>query len=422
MTGIALLLIYAGLTLVAVGGYAFWSAYDATLCAPGLRSATQHSERAASSLYRPGSAAYRRAAIAVGAAFMIGVAGWALTELLPSVVVAVVVGAILFLTLGEIVPRAVVRSQGAFWAQRVQGAWQAYEWVIFPIAYPLAWLDSLLRQAVARPDISEAAKPLEVDLRQLLEESAARGGLMAGQGELIQSIIRLQSTHAKEIMVPRINIDALPDTATRAELIELFQRTGRTRVPIFHENIDAIVGVINVYDLLLEPANGSGIDTLLKEVMHVPDTVSAADLLQLLKKARYHMAIVTDEYGGTDGLITLEDALEEIFGEIQDEHDRALDLIRQVGPRAYVVQAIMPLEDVSEFIGQNIEDEEVETVGGWVMRNVGRIPAQGEKLKFDGFRVTILEGQSNQINKIRLDILAERLEAKDDDAAKKRVQ
>jgi CBS domain containing-hemolysin-like protein len=223
-------------------------------------------------------------------------------------------------------------------------------------------------------------------------------------------------------MVPRINIDALPDTASRAELIDLFQRTGRTRVPIFHENIDTVVGVINVYDLLLEPANDAGIESLLKEVMHVPDTVSAADLLQLLKKARYHMAIVTDEYGGTDGLITLEDALEEIFGEIQDEHDRAQDLIRQVGPRAYVVQAIMSLEDVSEFIGQKIEDEEVETVGGWVMRNVGRIPAQGEKLKFDGFRVTILEGQSNQINKIRLDVLPDRLAPKDDDSEKERVQ
>ena len=420
MTGLTLLLLYAGLTVVAVAGYAFWAAYDATLTTPEIHPGP--SERVLNGRHRPGSPAYRRAAVAVGTTMLIGYAGWALTGLLTSVFVAVLIGAALFITLGEMVPRAMVRPASALWSNRLHSGWRAYEWVVFPLAYPLAWMDSVSRRAIARPGLEDDSQPPEVDLRQLLEESAARGGLMAGQGELIQSIIRLQSTHAKEIMVPRINIDALPDTATRGELIDLFQRTGRTRVPIFHENIDTIIGVINVYDLLLEPSNGTGIEGLLKEVMHVPDTVSAADLLQLLKKARYHMAIVTDEYGGTDGLITLEDALEEIFGEIQDEHDRALDLIRQVGPRAYVVQASMPLEDVSEFIGQMIEDDEVETVGGWVMRNVGRIPAQGEKLKFDGFRVTILEGQSNQINKIRLDILAERLAPKDDVSEKKRVQ
>ncbi|MEX2016025.1 MAG: hemolysin family protein [Candidatus Hydrogenedentales bacterium] len=421
MIGVDLLVLYAALALLAVAGYAAWAAYDATLAAPDLRQPANISQPTQADALRPGAPAYRRAAVALATAGMLGLAGWALTGLIASVALAVVAGALLFVVFGEIVPRAVVRAQGAYWTKRLRGAWHAYESLVLPLAYPLAWCDLKVRQALERPELTQEEKPPEVDLRRLLEESAARGGLMAGQGELIQSIIRLEATHAKEIMVPRINIDALPDTATRAELIELFQRTGRTRIPIFHDNIDTIIGVINVYDILLESPE-EGIDRLLKEVMHVPDTVSAADLLQLLKKARYHMAIVTDEYGGTDGLITLEDALEEIFGDIQDEHDRALDLIRQVGPRAYVVQAIMPLEDVSEFIGHPIQDEEVETMGGWVMRNVGRIPAQGEKLKFDGFRVTILEGQSNQINKIRLDILPERFEAKDDEDEKKRVQ
>ena len=129
--------------------------------------------------------------------------------------------------------------------------------------------------------------------------------------------------------------------------------------------------------------------------------------MQELKRAPQHVAVVTDEHGGTDGLITLEDVLEEIFGEIHDEHDREPALIQRVGPNNFVVDARMSLEDLSEVIGIAIQDEEVETTGGWVTHLAGRIPLQGEKLKFGGFRITILEGHRNQVGKIRLDVLPE---------------
>ncbi len=224
---------------------------------------------------------------------------------------------------------------------------------------------------------------------------------------MIHSVMDLQKTHAKEIMVPRTDIHAVSADATRDELLQLFQETGRTRVPIYQESIDTIIGVVNAYDVLLDsdPQNPD-ITRYAKAVLHVPDTKPVDELLRELKAQPQHVAIVTDEYGGTDGLITLEDVLEEIFGEIRDEHDREEAPIQQVGPNNYVVDARMSLEELATVIGVSIIDPEVE-IGGWVMHHAGRIPLQGEKIRHEGFRVTVLEGRQNQISKVRLDVLPE---------------
>ena len=138
----------------------------------------------------------------------------------------------------------------------------------------------------------------------------------------------------------------------------------------------------------------------------MPDTMPLDALLRKFKDSRQHVAIVTDEYGGTDGLVTLEDVLEEIFGEIQDEYDQEQTMIQQVGPRAYVIDARMPIEDAAEHMGLRLSHDGVETVGGWALRAARRIPAQGEKFRHEGFRITVLEGRSNQVIKIRLDIVS----------------
>jgi magnesium and cobalt transporter len=126
-----------------------------------------------------------------------------------------------------------------------------------------------------------------------------------------------------------------------------------------------------------------------------------------MKKRRQHIAIVTDEYGGTDGLVTIEDILEEIFGEIQDEYDNEESPIHKLGPNAYVVDARTPLEDVAEVLGIPIADEEVETVGGWLIHVAGHIPSQGHVIEHDRFRMTVLAGGPNFVSRIRLEVLAE---------------
>ena len=314
-----------------------------------------------------------------------------------------------FLIFAEVVPKSVFRRHPNVLSTALFPVMHAFGLLLAPITVPTLACARLLRWAAGvGSDSTAKVMSTEEDLRNLIDESAARGTIEREEQEMMHSVMDLQKRVAKEIMVPRIDIQAVPADSSRAELLDLFKESGRTRIPIYRDTIDSIIGVANVYDLLLdsEPDNDD-ITRFAHEILHVPDTKPVDDLLQELKRAPQHVAVVTDEYGGTDGLITLEDVLEEIFGEIRDEHDHELALIQRVGPNNFVVDARMPLEDLSEVIEVSIEDEEVETAGGWVMHLAGRIPLQGEKLKFGRFQITVLEGQPNQIGKIRLDVLPE---------------
>jgi CBS domain containing-hemolysin-like protein len=313
----------------------------------------------------------------------------------------------MFLIFAEIVPKSIFRAHPTRLSLRLLPVIRFFELLLLPLTLPTVLLVKGVRALIGVSTDSE--NPLmssEDDLRNLVDESAARGSIDKSEQEMIHGVISLQTKQAKEIMVPRTEVKALPSDATRDELIELFKTTGLTRILIFEETIDTILGVANVYDVMLDhDSSDASIARFVREVSHAPDTKPIDDLLEELKQRGEHLAVVNDEYGGTLGIITLEDVLEEIFGEIHDEHDKAMELIQQVGPRNYVIDARMPLEELAEVISLSIDEDEVETVGGWVMLKAGRIPAQGEKIQFDGFRVIVLEGNNRRVIKIRLDLL-----------------
>lgn len=329
------------------------------------------------------------------------IANYATSELLAAILVTPV-----FLVFAEIIPKSVFRRHPNRLSMGFLPAIRFFNFILAPFSLPAVWAFKVFRRIIGAED-EELTRFMstEEDFRSLIDESAARGSIEREEQEMIHSVMDLQKTLAKEIMVPRIDMAALPTTASRVELVDLFETSGRTRIPIYEDTIDTVTGLVNVYDVLLDPDPlDQDISRFAKDVIHVPDTKPVDDLLQELKESKQHMAIVTDEYGGTDGLITLEDILEEIFGEIHDEHDPRQAMIHRVGPRGFVIDARVSLEEAAEAIGVEIADEEVETIAGWVMRGAGRIPAQGEKLSHEGFRITILDGQGNQITKIRLDI------------------
>jgi CBS domain containing-hemolysin-like protein len=290
-----------------------------------------------------------------------------------------------------------------------------FELLLMPLVWPTLYILRGLRWVSGRR--TESLAPVlstEEDLRHLIDESAARGSIEPEEQKMIHSIMDLPDVRANEIMVPRIDMQAVASDTRRDDLVRLFQESGRTRIPVYEGSLDKILGVVNAFDVLLDadPANPD-ITRFVRPALHVPDTKPLDELLKELKQHPQHVAVITDEYGGTDGLITLEDVLEEIFGEIRDEHDREEALIHKVGQHSYVVDARISLEDLSAAIGVPVEDDEVETLGGWVMRRAGRIPLQGEKLKHGGFRVTVLEGRQNQVIKCRLDVLPEAREGSD---------
>ncbi|HOD51761.1 MAG TPA: hemolysin family protein [Candidatus Hydrogenedentes bacterium] len=329
-----------------------------------------------------------------------------------SEVLAMLVVAPMMLVFGEILPKSVFRTHPNRLALALFPIINVFYWLLTPVAKPVSWFtQTLFRRRDKRTYLSPLMSTLD-DVRVLVDESAQHGTIDPEEQRMIHAIIDLQNIQAKEIMVPRIDIYGLPDTTTRSELLGIFEASGKTRIPIYHESVDEIIGIVTAHDVLLDTDSGSeDIRLFMRDVMHVPDTITLDDVFEQMKRKKQHIAIVIDEYGGTDGLITLEDILEVIFGQIQDEHDREPKPIQRVGPDAYVIEARMSLEEAGEFMQVIIEDDEVETIGGWLMHVAGRIPAQGEVVLHNGFRMTVLEGGVNFVSKIRLEILPEAKEA-----------
>ena len=330
-------------------------------------------------------------------------------------IVSTIVVAPILLIFAEIIPKSVFRTHPTRLALAFLPTIAFFHNLVTPLGAPLTWATSgLLRLFGGKHrHISPLMSSLD-DVRFLVDEGVDHGTIEPEEQEMIHSVIDMQHTTAKEIMVPRIAIRALPHTATRSQLVDLFTTSGHTRIPIYGDSVDAIIGVVNAYSILTdEDPEREDIARFIKDVMHVPDTIAVDDLFRDMKDAKQHVAVVTDEYGGTDGIITMEDILEEIFGEIQDEYDHEESRIHKVGPNAYTVDARVELEEIAEAVEVTIDTEEVETLGGWLMLVAGRIPSQGEVIEHGRFRMTVLAGEPNQISRIRLDVLPEGVEARD---------
>jgi len=324
-------------------------------------------------------------------------------------IVSSVIVAPLMLVFAEIIPKSIFRIHPTRLSLAFLPVIRFTYTLMAPVAAPVAWLTrGLLKLFGGEGQHMNVLMSSLEDVRVLVDEGVDHGTIKREEQEMIHSVIDLQTTTVKEIMVPRIAIQGVPETATRDELETLFVNSGRTRLPVYQDTVDRIVGVINAYSLLIDPEpQREDIKRFVKEVLHVPDTMKVGDLFQLMKHTKQHLAVVTDEYGGTDGLVTIEDILEEIFGEIQDEYDHEERRIHKVGPNAYAVDARVPLEEASEAIGAEIKDDEVETVGGWLMHVAGHIPVQGEVIEHERFRVTVLVGTPSCISRVRIDIVPE---------------
>ena len=312
-----------------------------------------------------------------------------------------------FLIFAEIIPKSVFRHFPTRLIVFFFPLIRFFEGALAIITIPMAWTSQRFLSL-----IDDEGKGMRMfltskeDMRMLVDESHDQGTLDPEEHEMIHSVIDLQTQFAKEVMVPRIKIQALPENTTPEELKALFIESGRTRLPIYRETIDHVLGVVNVFDVIRDASpEQHDIVRFIKPVLHVPDTMKLDDVLKAMRDAHQSMAIVTDEHGGTDGLITVEDILEEIFGEIHDEYDVTTTQIKKVSSNAYVIDANTALEELSEALQTRIEDDDVETVGGWVNRLAGHIPLKGEVILHEAFRITILDGQPSHVTSIRLEVV-----------------
>jgi CBS domain containing-hemolysin-like protein len=231
---------------------------------------------------------------------------------------------------------------------------------------------------------------------------------------LLQAVSEFAEKVAREVMVPRTDVDALPDTATAAEAIEAIERTGRSRLPVYHESIDDIRGVLYAKDLLVALGHGQqnpNIARISRKPYFVPETKPVEELLVEMQ-VRTHIAIVADEYGGTSGIVALEDLLEEIVGDISDEYDVESPLLVDLGNDKWQVDARLPVGDLNEVFGTDL-DTEADSVGGFFTEVAGRIPELGESLEIEGLLFTVIEREETRILRLTVEPAEEPMEGDD---------
>lgn len=275
---------------------------------------------------------------------------------------------------------------------------------IEPITMMLVAVFARARRERAAPGAAET--PEETDTAEaLLEARQEQGLIQQEERRLLQSIVDFGDTLVREVMTPRPDIVAIHVDATLDELRTLFRDQEYSRVPVYRENLDNIVGLVYVKDLIQHTGTPGGerpITALMRAPYFVPETKKVSELLRELQRGHIQSAIVVDEYGGTAGLVTIEDLLEEIVGEIRDEYDVETEPIVDEGNGSFVVSGKVDVDKVAERLDVKIEREGFETVGGFLLARLGRVPTAGESFEIDGLTVDIVEAERRRVHKIRM--------------------
>jgi CBS domain containing-hemolysin-like protein len=259
------------------------------------------------------------------------------------------------------------------------------------------------------PPPDEAA---EDEILDAVSEGEREGVIGDHQREMIESIIEFTDVEVTEVMTPRTELTTIDADISLREALPITVSSGHSRLPVHAENTDNLVGVLYAKDIL-QFVSPDRLDAPARSIMRapyfVPETKMVRELLQEFRTTTVHMAVVLDEYGGTAGIVTIEDIIEEIVGEIEDEYDEHEPPdVRKIGPRRAVVEGDAPVDEVNEALGIEIDEEEdYETIAGYVLFQIGRIPKAGEILDLDGLRITVIEADERRIERLAIEVIAE---------------
>jgi len=330
--------------------------------------------------------------------------------------IAVIVGGFMIWLIGMIIPLSVAEHA----AERTVVTWS---WLIRGLGIALSPLRPVLRfvmevvRRLAGETRASGAQALEAELLSVVEEGEREGQIDETARDMIEAVVEFRSTTVEQIMTPRTEMTALAYSDDLETIKQFVRQAGHSRVPVYEENLDHIVGVLYLKDLLrwiVEHGSGNGEAFSLKAVLRpatfVPETKTVRELLSDLLAAKVHIAIVADEYGGTSGLVTIEDIVEEIFGEIQDEYEPEEEgpapIVLDLESRSAEIDARMEIDDANdglEPLGIELpSDGDYDTVGGFVVVTLGRIPEPGEAFTREDVQVTVLEAEPTRVTRVRV--------------------
>ena len=278
--------------------------------------------------------------------------------------------------------------------------------LLSPVIGGLTWATRIVTRSVGA-NVSRDSQMTADELRLIIERGGEEGILEAEEEQMINAVIELGSRRLHEVMVPRIDIAALPVDATFDELVDAIVSQGHSRIPIYEESVDEVVGILYAKDLLrvlqVPPGERPSLRSMLRPPVFVPESMSIDDLLHEFQRRKVHLAIVLDEYGGTAGLATIEDLLEEIVGEIQDEYDTEEPMVVRLSEDEARIDGRAAVGDLAETFDLEIEledEEEYDTVGGLVFHRIGRVPRPGDEVQVDGLTLTVESLDGRRVDKV----------------------
>ena len=321
-----------------------------------------------------------------------------------SAVVSTIVMTVAVLIFGEITPKFIAKT----YPEKLACAFYPLIKFFYYIFYPLnlifggwKWLLSKIFR------LKNAEVVTEEEIMTIVEEAEEDGTLKTEETKLIRSVIEFDDLEVGDILVPRVNIIAVDASSSMDEIRKVFDSQGYSRLPVYKDSIDTIIGTIHQKDFYCAYLKGKkGIDGIMQNAFYTTEHIKISDLLRQLQKQKVHIAVVLDEYGGTLGMVTLEDILEELVGEIYDEHDEVINYFKDISENVFTIDGNAPLADAFEYVGLDDEEDNFEaiTVSGWVIEMVEEIPHAGKKFSYKNLDVEVLKSTVKKVLQIKVTV------------------
>jgi putative hemolysin len=314
--------------------------------------------------------------------------------------IAIIVMTFINLVLAEIVPKSIFQQLSDWIAPRIIFALRLFTVVLFPLVWLFSKLAALLALPFGGINLKENLGIIsKEELKLMMKMKHEKGDVKPSERKMINRLLHFTETEAGEIMVPLIDVTALSDQATIKEACDKFTQTKHRRLPIYHNRVDRIIGILISFDILGENST-KRIKPFIRPAYYIPPTMGVTELLKNLQNNGRSMAVVVDEFGGAVGIVTVEDILEEIVGNIEDEYDAAERLYALQKDGSIVINGRMTVEDLNEHFELKIPEGDYETVGGFIIHHLKRIPKAGEKLSLPNLELTITKATSRLIQEI----------------------
>ncbi len=312
--------------------------------------------------------------------------------------VSTIVMTVVVLIFGEVSPKSLAKENAEGFAM----ASAPFIRLLIVILKPVNFFFSCLKRTLKKLfRVSSDHSMTDSELLTIVEEAEQEGGINENESAMLRNVIEFDDIEAIDIMTPRVDVEAIPRDAAKEEIARVFRETGYSRLPVYEETIDSIVGVIlekNFYAYVWD--TDQTIESIMKPAEFIPPSMKISALLRLLQQNKLHMAVIVDEYGGTEGIVTLEDVIEELVGEIWDEHDDvAQESFQKLGDDLYRVYCSTDLDDLFDFFHLSCETE-ASTINGWITENLDRIPGEGDSFEYEGLIFTVTRAENNRAEEI----------------------